>query len=135
MKTYKKKPLTYSQQVDLLKSRGLHFENISRAERYLSEISYYRLSAYFLPFCSKKDKFNDNASFDRILDLYLFDRELRLLVFDAIERIEVAIRTQMIYQLSHKYNDSHWQDNAALFNPPVTNPRSGKTSLTSFTIR
>lgn len=128
MSIYNKLPLTYSQQVELLKSRGLHFGNISRAERYLSEISYYRLSAYFLPFCSTKDKFNNNTSFDNILDLYLFDRELRLLVFDAIERIEVAIRTQIIYQLSHKYNDSHWQDNASLFQPPVTSSRSGKTN-------
>ena len=47
----------------------------------------------------------------------MFDRKLRLLVFDAIERLEVAIRTQIIYQLSHNYG-SHWQDNAHIFIPP-----------------
>ena len=50
-----------------------------------------------------------------------------ILSFDAIERLEVAIRTQIIYQLSHKYG-SHWQGNAHIFNPPreVTQGFSGK---------
>ncbi|WP_372473833.1 Abi family protein [Capnocytophaga sp. ARDL2] len=36
---------------------------------------------------------------------------MRFFVFDCIERIEVAIRTQFIYQMAMKYNDSHWHDN------------------------
>jgi abortive infection bacteriophage resistance protein len=128
MRTFKKKPLLYSQQMEILKERGLLIENEKKAERYLSEISYYRLSAYFIPFQKTKDLFDANTNFENCLSLYLFDRELRLLVFDAIERIEVAIRTQMIYTLSHKYNDSHWQDNAALFKPAYTNPRTAYTT-------
>ena len=54
-----------------------------------------------------------------VYNLYVFDRKLRLLVFDAIERLEVAIRTQIIYQLSHKYG-SHWQDDKNIFNSPET---------------
>lgn len=127
MITYKKKPLTYTDQVKLLEGRGLIIEDVKRAERYLSEISYYRLSAYYIPFCNTKDHFKEDVSFEHILDLYLFDRELRLIIFNAIERIEVAIRAQIIYQIAHKYNDSHWQDNAALFIPAWTNPRTGKT--------
>ncbi len=125
MKTYKKGPLTYTEQLTLWQSRGLLVEDLQNAERYLNEISYYRLSAYALPFQKVKDEFDTGTTFQNILDLYLFDRELRLLVFDAIERIEIAIRSQMIYQLAHKYGDSHWQDNAAIFNPPRTNPRNG----------
>lgn len=125
MKQFNKQPLLYSEQIQLLKNRGLIIADISKAERYLSQISYYRLSAYFVPFQKTKDLFNVGTSFDNILDLYLFDRELRLLVFDAIERIEIAIRTQLIYTLSHKYNDSHWQDNALIFKPKFTNPQNG----------
>lgn len=125
MKTYKKKPLLYSDQIQLLKKRGLNFKDENRAERYLNEISYYRLSAYCLPFQKVKDCFDKDATFENILDLYLFDRELRLLVFDAIERIEIAIRAQMIYSLAHKYKDSHWHDNAAIFKPPYINSRTG----------
>lgn len=127
MRTYKKKPFLYPKQIETLKNRGLIITDEAKAERYLNEISYYRLSAYTLPFQKTKDKFDDNITFQDVLNLYLFDRELRLLVLDAIERIEIAIRSQMIYTLAHKYNDSHWQDNAAIFNPPNTNPRTGIT--------
>jgi abortive infection bacteriophage resistance protein len=127
MRTYKKKPLLYTQQIALLKSRGLVIADEAKAERYLNEISYYRLSAYALPFQNAKDKFDEGTTFQDVLSLYLFDRELRLLVLDAIERIEIAIRAQMIYTLSHKYKDSHWQDNAAIFNPAIYNARTGQT--------
>jgi abortive infection bacteriophage resistance protein len=128
MRTYKKKPLLYPQQLDTWESRGLAVDDEPRAEKYLSQINYYRLSAYALPFQKVKDTFDAGTTFNHILNLYLFDRDLRLLVFDAIERIEIAIRTQMIYTLAHRYNDSHWQDNAAIFKPAITNPRTGSTT-------
>ncbi|MBR2199666.1 MAG: Abi family protein, partial [Bacteroidales bacterium] len=120
MKEYTKPPLTYQQQVELLKSRGLLIPDEERAIRHLSNISYYRLSAYMLP-CKKikdgryTDHFSEGKTWDDVYNLYLFDRKLRLLVFDAIERLEISIRTQIIYQLSHKYG-SHWQDNPDIFN-------------------
>jgi abortive infection bacteriophage resistance protein len=119
--TFNKRPLTFQDQLALLKSRGLEINDESRALHYLSEISYYRLSAYFSPYQSEKDSFNKNTSFNHIITTYTFDRELRLLVFDCIERIEIAIRTQFIYTMSVNYNDSHWQDNQAHFITPYTN--------------
>lgn len=114
MVEYNKPPLTYQQQVDLLKHRGLTIPDEQRTKRHLSNISYYRLSAYMRPYKQIEDgKFLDSfisgTTWDMIYNLYVFDRKLRLLVFDAIERLEVAIRTQIIYKLSHKYG-SHWQD-------------------------
>lgn len=120
-KTYNKTPLTFQDQLALLKQRQLIVDNDSKAIDYLSEISYYRLSAYFLPYQKTKDTFNLNTNFKQIIDTYSFDRELRLLVFDCIERIEVAIRTQMVYTMSMHYNDSHWQDNQNLFITPYYN--------------
>ena len=122
MVEYNKPPLTYQQQVDLLKHRGLTIPDEQRTKRHLSNISYYRLSAYMRPYKQIEDgKFLDSfisgTTWDMIYNLYVFDRKLRLLVFDAIERLEVAIRTQIIYKLSHKYG-SHWQDQASIFNPP-----------------
>ena len=121
MGIFNKPPLTYEKQVELLISRGLIVTDRKRAERHLANISYYRLSAYMLPYKKKEngiiiDAFKEGTTWDDIYDLYVFDRKLRLLVFDAIERLEVAIRTQIIYQLSHKYG-SHWQDNAHIFMP------------------
>ncbi|WP_207924615.1 hypothetical protein [Pedobacter changchengzhani] len=48
-KIYNKKPLSFDDQIAKLKSRGLLIEDNSKALSYLHEISYYRLSAYFLP--------------------------------------------------------------------------------------
>lgn len=123
MEKYNKPPLTYTQQVELLKSRGMTIPDENRAERLLANISYYRLSAYMLPY-KKNEKgtifnnFREGTTWDMVYDLYVFDRKLRLLVFDAIERLEVAIRSQIIYQLSHKYG-AHWQDRMDIFNPPT----------------
>jgi len=120
-KVYEKVPLKFQDQIELLKSRNLIFGDEARAISYLQEISYYRLSAYFLPFQVKKDQFNPGTTFEQIINTYSFDRELRLLIFDCIERIEVAIRTQIIYQMSIFYQDSHWQENRAHFIDPYFN--------------
>lgn len=120
-KNYNKTPLSFHDQVSLLKQRDLVVDNEPNAIDYLQEISYYRLSAYFLPYQKIKDKFNPNTNFKQIIETYSFDRELRLLVFDCIERIEVAIRTQMVYGMATHYNDSHWQDNQNLFITPYYN--------------
>ena len=108
-----------------MEGRGLTVEGNDRAKRYLEQISYYRLSAYVLPLQQVKDRFTPGTTFDQLLNLYLFDRELRLLVFDEIERIEVAVRAQAIYRLSHKYG-SHWQDDPNVFLPAYVN-RGGIT--------
>lgn len=125
MQTYNKPVLTINQHIDLLEERGLIISDRKRAARHLSNVSYYRISAYMLPFKELNargetiDQFVKGTSWDDIYNLYKFDRKLRLLVFDAIERIEVALRTQVIYQLSHKYG-SHWQNIANIFKPAYT---------------
>ncbi len=88
---YTKPPLLYAEQLKLLTGRGLIINDVISAELYLQHISYYRLSAYMIPFQGKKDVFNADTTFEKIVDLYVFDRELRLLVLDAIERIEIAV--------------------------------------------
>ncbi len=120
-KVYNKTPLSFTDQLALLKSRGISVTDEPKAISILQKISYYRLSAYFLPYQSVKDTFNPGTTFKQIIDTYSFDRELRLLVFDCIERIEIAIRTQIIYQMAYHYNDSHWQDNQSLFIKPYYN--------------
>ena len=123
---YIKVPLSFSDQLSQLEARNLKIEDRTKAQAYLSQISYYRLSAYFLPFQQKKDQFNDGTTFKQIINAYSFDRELRLLVFDCIERIEITIRTQFIYYMAMKYGDSHWQDNQQLFIKPYYNKIGNK---------
>jgi abortive infection bacteriophage resistance protein len=98
---YNKPALSFDDQINLLESRGLLIPDKTRAKNYFSNISYYRLSAYMLPLRQKESEdFLSNTTFDDVLNLYLFDREFRILVFDVIERLEIAFRTQIIYQFS-----------------------------------
>lgn len=98
--------------------RGLIIDDEIRAKRYLDFIGYYRLSAYTIPFQQSADgthQFKPNVRFDDVLNLYVFDRELRLLVMDAIERIEVALRSQITNTLSLATNNAFWYLNANSF--------------------
>lgn len=98
---YEKEALTRERQIELLEIRGLAIPDRTKAENYLSNISYYRLSAYMLPLkVPGFDRFRDGVTFDDVLELYLFDREYRLLMFDVIEKLEIAFRTQMSYHHS-----------------------------------
>jgi abortive infection bacteriophage resistance protein len=120
-KIYNKTPISFEEQINILKQRKLIVENQEEAINFLQAISYYRLSAYFLPYQQTKDKFNEQVTFKQIISTYSFDKELRLLVFDCIEQIEIAIRTQIVYSMSMHYNKSHWQDEKALFIKPFYN--------------
>lgn len=113
---YTKKALSASEQVSLLKSRGLIIADEKNAVHTLNHINYYRLSAYIYPLLKDKENhiFKENVSFQNIIDLYNFDRELRLLFLDAIERIEVSLRTNIIYVLSLKYGP-FWLSNKDFF--------------------
>jgi abortive infection bacteriophage resistance protein len=99
---YTKPALNYDQQIDLIIGRGLQVESRERLLHWLTHISYYRLSAYFVPF-KTRERFNAGANFDQIAGLYVFDRKLRLILLDGIERIEVFLRTELTYLISRGY--------------------------------
>lgn len=101
MVKYAKPALTVVQQVQLLQSRGLAGDPDVIASK-LREVSYYRLSGYTFPFRDQNDVFRPGTSFDLVWEHYVFDRQLRLLVLDAIERVEVSVRTRLAYELAHQ---------------------------------
>ena len=111
---YTKKPLSIPKQVDKLKKRGLIIDDQAATENYLSNISYYRLRAYTYPFQENETPEKDhhflkkNIHFSDIIDLYCFDRRLRALIFNAIEKIEIAVRTKIVQIYSEHLGDSHW---------------------------
>lgn len=114
---YTKPPISIADQIALLVQRGLAVPDPAKAALYLSNISYYRLRAYTYPLqdnTQANHPFRAGSTFDQVLDLYVFDRELRLLVFDAIERIEIALRTQIIYEFAIAYG-SHWFEDPTLY--------------------
>jgi abortive infection bacteriophage resistance protein len=101
---YTKPPLSLEQQADLLINRGMQGDRALMIER-LARVSYYRLSGYSCPFrvSESSDNFKPGTTFDEVWTRYVFDRRLRLVVMDAIERLEVAVRTRFAYEHSHAY--------------------------------
>ena len=113
---YDKQATTIDDQIAQLKIRGLQISDDAIARHYLSNISYYRLAGYWWPMQADKVNhiFKPNSRFEDVVALYNFDRELRILLFDIIERIEIGLRSKMIYHLSHEY-DAWWFQKPELF--------------------
>lgn len=111
-----KGPTSIPEQINLLKSRGLTIDDEDLAFHYLSHVSYYRLGEYWYSLQSDKENhvFKPRSVFSDVIFLYEFDRELRMLLFDVIERIEISLRTKLIYHLSHEYGP-WWFQNFELF--------------------
>jgi len=108
--------------IPLLKQRGLAIPDEQKAVSYLTNIGYFRLSAYFFPLLKepKSDHlYKDGATFDMALDMYRFDRKLRALLFNEIEKIEVAIRSAMNNLISNALNDVFWMTDVRHFNSPA----------------
>lgn len=107
MSTYNKPYLSFEQQLYLLQSRGLNVSDKDADLSCLKRVGYYRLSAYWYPLRKKSsqpnmqrgDDFYPGYTFEQVFSLYVFDKRLRLLILDAIERIEVALRVDIAYQL------------------------------------
>lgn len=100
---YDKPALTYTQQAAQLIERGLHGDPLVLKQT-LQKVNYYRLSGYWFPFRDYPyETFKTGTNFETIWRRYTFDRHLRLLVLDGIERIEVAIRSEITYELAHRY--------------------------------
>jgi abortive infection bacteriophage resistance protein len=100
---YTKLPLTLSQQIERLHTRGLKFADIDSARVFLNNVNYYRLSAFFIPFQSQKDSFIPGTTFDEIINLYQFDQKLRTILFKALEIVEISFRTRITLHLALKY--------------------------------
>jgi abortive infection bacteriophage resistance protein len=113
---YSKETYSIDQHLAQLKSRGLVIADDDFARHYLQHVSYYRLAGYWWPMQEDKENhvFKPGSRFEDVINLYNFDRELRILLFDVIEKIEISLRTKLIYHLSHEF-DAWWFQNTELF--------------------
>ena len=121
---FAKPPLSVSQQLQHLIARGLIIDDPEKATHYLNHIGYYRLSGYTRPFQKDaggvgSDAFRSGTTFEAVLDRYIFDRKLRLLVMDAVERIEISIRSALSNEIATRY-DPHWYQDAKRFGPNLS---------------
>lgn len=115
---YSKKVISFDKQIALLQERGLIIEDIEKAKSFLRNISYFRLQGFWWEFQIDKEnhKFREGTTFEKIIKLYTFDRKFRLIIFDALERIEVALRTKLVYYPSIELDQWWFEDKTNFFN-------------------
>ncbi|PWC26738.1 Abi family protein [Teichococcus aestuarii] len=121
MSQYRKPYLPVPDQLVLLQSRGMTVSQPGTAEDCLKRVGYYRLSAYWYPFRRSivsplsggqlqtvvHDDFMPGTQFSTVFELYVFDKKLRLLMLDALERVEIALRTDVALLLGPRDPAAH----------------------------
>jgi len=71
--------------------------------------SYFRFVQYLRPMEADKvlHTFKPNSKFEDALTLYNFDTQLRRLMFEAIQEIEIALRTKVNHEFSMQHGAYH----------------------------
>lgn len=122
-KDYLKRATTYDEQIKILRLRGVIISDERKAKEYLSDIGYYRLGFYLYPFemtypvldAHRSHNVRPHTRIEDAVALYYFDLDLRNILNRYLSRIEVAIRTTIIYELSNKYiSDPVWFTNPSI---------------------
>ncbi|MBQ1764248.1 MAG: Abi family protein [Aquincola sp.] len=116
---FSKVAATPEQLLQKLKDRGLVVSAATEpmALAYLRGVGGYRLKGYWFHVVDPATKrFPAGYTFEQIAARCELDRELRAATIEAIDRLEVAIRTVMANYLSLRHSP-HWFLNTAIFKP------------------
>ena len=120
---YTKPALSFEAQADLLLSRGLIASREELVTR-LESVNYYRLSAYWHTFRQDGiETLKPGTTLETVWQRYVFDRQLRLLTMDAIERVEIALRTHLVNRHTLVHGPFGYLDRAHLQNMSVEQHR------------
>lgn len=103
LKPFTKPWLGFSDQLKLLESRGLSVGDRAAAEQFLAHVNYYRLSGYCLAFERSRHAFTAGTSFEQVRQSYEFDLAVRDLLSEALEIVEVDLRTNT----AHHFGEQH----------------------------
>jgi abortive infection bacteriophage resistance protein len=138
---YEKDPLTLEAQADKLIDRGLVADREVLMTR-LRAVNYYRLSGYLHPYRvldaegNLTENYHAGTTLDEIWRRYNFDRRLRLILLDAIERVEVAVRTRLVFHFVRRHGAFGYLDPVNLPNfKTVTEYLEWRTGLAEETHR
>jgi abortive infection bacteriophage resistance protein len=122
---FTKPALSVVDQIALLQQRGMEFFDEAAARHTLTHINYYRLRAYWLPFETVNTAdptalhaFVPGTQFEAALASYTFDQRLKLLLMDAVERVEIALRTRWAHELALRYGSHAYLDTAIFASTP-----------------
>ena len=114
----------YTEQLEILLSRGMIIGDHQRAIRKLSQIGYYRLSGFCYisrviqpndeGLSVRTNNFLPGTIFEHAYDIYFYDKKIRMLMMDALERIEIHIRSVIPHEIGR--NDPLAYRNSAYIN-------------------
>ena len=109
-------PLGYPEQLAQLEQRGLQVTRRTEALEVLATVGYTRLSGFWKPLqIPESNNFAAGASFEQIYDRYQFDSRIRQLILYAVGHIEVAIRSALVYHISHELGTGLWVADTSVF--------------------
>lgn len=114
---YAHPPLDVNQQIELLKEKGLIIVDDKLAQHWLSHVSYFRFKQYSYKFKDYKEQdgnYIPDTTFETVRELYIFDRKLKMILFEALESIEIAVKTILSNLMSVKHG-VHWYTYPAHF--------------------
>ena len=98
--------------MEILKSRNIVVNDEQFCVNALSDLNYYRLTAYMLPFKDSNQNTYSPITFEKIYHIYEFDRELRSLLLNVLEEIEIFVRTKLAYYHAHHFGPIAYLDSA-----------------------
>lgn len=97
---------TTSEQIELLKQRGLIIPDEERAKKYLLSQNYYNLiNGYARFFPREGDNYTAQTSFDEITSLYVFEREFKQVLLLGILEAETHLRSIFAHRFAEKFKD------------------------------
>lgn len=100
---------TLDEQIEILKSRGLQFDDLERAKRYLLTNKYYNIiNGYGKYFQNSVDKFINGANFDEVCDLYFCDKQLKQAFFNSILNVEHHLKAIFAYRFAEQFRNKRY---------------------------
>lgn len=110
--------MTIEEQVKNLKSIGLIVNDEEYAKKILNDISYFRLiKAYSLNLKPRNGNYENDVTFEQIVELYLFNANFRQIIFPEIEKVEINVRCRIANYFAEQYGVLGYLDSDNFINP------------------
>jgi len=107
-KAYEKPWIDHDGQVRKLIERGLKVDDFEAAKSFLAYVNYYRFTGFCLRFqttdaATGERVFNKGVRFEDVCRLCLIDRDLRDCFSEALELVEISLRSSIAYHFSRRF--------------------------------
>ncbi len=102
---------TYSQQILILKKRGVVVKNEEKAINILRNTNYYTLINGYKNLFQKvntDEQYIEGVKLEEVYALYNFDRELRAILMDVLLEVENKFKSIVAYEFSKQYGFEHY---------------------------